>query len=264
MIRLDNVDVTFNAGTANENRALRGLDLSIEEGEFVTVIGSNGAGKSTVLGVLSGEVLPSAGSVSIDNIDVTRWPTPRRASMVARVFQDPMAGTCEGLTIRENMALAARRGAERGLSPALKRDYQKLFETKLASLGLGVEKRLKDRMGLLSGGQRQAITLVMASLMPMKILLLDEHTAALDPKTGDFVMALTDSIVKEQGLTTLMVTHSMRQAISYGTRTVMLHAGKVVLDVKGSERKGLTIQDLLKLFSDIKGEELDDDALILS
>jgi len=263
MISLSDIQVTFNPGTAIETRALRGLDLEIPAGQFVTVIGSNGAGKSTFLGVLSGETLPDQGRVSIDGQDVSRWPTPKRAGLVARVFQDPMAGTCESLTIEENMALAAARGHGRGLSRAVAHDLRDLFAERLASLGLGLEKRLKDRMGLLSGGQRQAITLVMATLNPMKILLLDEHTAALDPKTAHFVMELTDSIVRKGCLTTLMVTHSMRQALDYGDRTVMLHAGKVVLDVSGSERQGLTVEDLMHMFSKVRGEELDDDKLIL-
>jgi putative ABC transport system ATP-binding protein len=263
MIALNDVHVTFNARTAIETRALRGLDLEIPAGQFVTVIGSNGAGKSTLLGVLSGETLPQVGSVTVEDQDVTNWPTPRRAALVARVFQDPMAGTCETLTIEENMALAAARGRRRGLARAVAHDLREQFAERLASLGLGLEKRLKDRMGLLSGGQRQAITLVMATLNPMKILLLDEHTAALDPKTATFVMELTKDMIKRGCLTTLMVTHSMRQALDYGDRTVMLHAGKVVLDVAGSDRQGLKVEDLLHMFSKVRGEEVDDDALIL-
>ncbi len=263
MITLDQVRVTFNPGTAIETRALQGLDLHIPEGQFVTVIGSNGAGKSTLLGVLSGETLPQQGLVAIDAEDVTRWPTPKRAGLVARVFQDPMAGTCEALSIEENMALAAARGHRRGLGRAVAPALRGLFRERLASLGLGLENRLKDRMGLLSGGQRQAITLVMATLNPMKILLLDEHTAALDPKTAAFVMELTNDIVRRSALTTLMVTHSMRQALDYGDRTVMLHGGKVVLDVAGDDRKGLSVEDLLHMFTKVRGEQLDDDALIL-
>lgn len=263
MIRLDAVHVTFNAGTASETRALRGLDLSIAEGEFVTVIGSNGAGKSTLLGVLSGEVAPGQGRVLIDQQDVTRWPTPRRAPLVARVFQDPMAGTCENLTVEENLALAHRRGQGRGLGRAVRDELRELFRERLAQLNLGLESRLDDRIGLLSGGQRQAITLVMAALQPMKILLLDEHTAALDPKTAAFVMDLTDRIVGGGKLTTLMVTHSMRQALDHGHRTVMLHQGRVVLDVAGDQRRGLKVEDLLHMFEKVRGQEIDDDALLL-
>jgi putative ABC transport system ATP-binding protein len=263
MISVEDVHLTFNPGTAIETKALQGLDLQIPAGQFVTVIGSNGAGKSTMLGVLSGETIPSRGRIRIDEQDVTTWPTPKRAGLVARVFQDPMAGTCEALTIEENMALAAARGHRRGLSHAVAHDLRGLFAERLATLGLGLEKRLKDRMGLLSGGQRQAITLVMATLNPMKILLLDEHTAALDPKTASFVMDLTDEIVRKDSLTTLMVTHSMRQALDYGDRTVMLHGGRVVLDVAGDDRQGLKVEDLLHMFEKVRGEELDDDALLL-
>ena len=264
MIAVEDVHVTFNPGTAIETRALQGLDLHIPAGQFVTVIGSNGAGKSTLLGVLSGETIPGKGKIAIDETDVTTWSTPKRAGLVARVFQDPMAGTCEALTIEENMALAAARGHTRGLSRAVAHNLRDMFAERLSSLGLGLDKRLKDRMGLLSGGQRQAITLVMATLNPMKILLLDEHTAALDPKTAAFVMDLTDTIVRKGCLTTLMVTHSMRQALDYGDRTVMLHGGKVVLDVAGSDRQGLTVEDLLHMFTKVRGEVIDDDKLILS
>ncbi|WP_142847810.1 ABC transporter ATP-binding protein [Telmatospirillum sp. J64-1] len=263
MISVSDVHVTFNPGTPVETRALRGLSLDIPAGEFVTVIGSNGAGKSTMLGVLSGEVFPDTGRIAIDEQDVTRWPTPKRAPLVARVFQDPMAGTCEGLTIEENMALAWSRGHRRGLGRAVTNDLRDIFREKLALLGLGLENRLGDRMGLLSGGQRQAITLVMATLNPMKILLLDEHTAALDPKTAAFVMDLTDRIVQDGKLTTLMVTHSMRQALDHGHRTVMLHEGRVVLDVAGSERKGMKVEDLLHMFEKVRGQQIDDDALLL-
>ena len=263
MIAVENVHVTFNPGTAIETKALQGLDLQIPAGQFVTVIGSNGAGKSTMLGILSGETIPQTGRVSIDDQDVTTWPTPKRAQLVARVFQDPMAGTCEALTIEENMALAAARGHRRGLAYAVAHNLRDLFEERLATLELGLEKRLRDRMGLLSGGQRQAITLVMATLNPMKILLLDEHTAALDPKTASFVMERTNSIVRKDKLTTLMVTHSMRQALDYGDRTVMLHAGRVVLDVMGEQRKDMKVEDLLHMFEKVRGEVLDDDALLL-
>lgn len=263
MIAVKDVHVTFNPGTPIETRALRGLDLDIPAGQFVTVIGTNGAGKSTMLGVLSGEAAPQRGSVEIDGQDVTRWSTPQRAGLVARVFQDPMAGTCEGLTIEENMALAQSRGRKRGFSRAVREELRGTFHDRLARLGLGLEKRMKDRMDLLSGGQRQAITLIMATLNPMKILLLDEHTAALDPKTAAFVMELTDQIVTEGGLTTLMVTHSMRQALDHGHRTVMLHQGRVVLDVAGDQRKGMKVEDLLHMFEKVRGEELSDDALLL-
>lgn len=263
MIDAQDLHVVFNAGTAIENCALRGLALILPEGQFVTVIGSNGSGKSTFLNVLSGEVTPETGGVLIGGEDVTGWSTPKRAGLVARVFQDPMAGTCEGLSIVENLALASSRGRRRGFTAAVRPALSDMFRDKIASLGLGLEGRLGDRMGLLSGGQRQALSLVMATLNPMKVLLLDEHTAALDPKTAAFVMELTDRLVGDGGLTTLMVTHSMRQALDHGDRTVMLHEGKVVLDVSGDERKGMKVEDLLHMFERVRGEEIDDDALIL-
>lgn len=264
MIVAENLKLTFGRGTPLENPALRGLNLRIAAGEFVTVIGSNGAGKSTVLNALSGETLVDEGRILIGDKDVTRLPTHKRAGLVARVFQDPLAGTCEELTIEENMALAFRRGQRRSLKPAVRREYQERFREQLAHLGLGLENRLGDKMGLLSGGQRQAVSLLMATLNPSRILLLDEHTAALDPRTGHFVLELTKRIVAEQGLTTLMVTHSMKQALEVGTRTIMLHQGQVCFDIHGREREGLEVKDLLALFEAQRGESLDDDGLLLS
>lgn len=263
MIRAEDIHVTFNPGTAIETHALRGLSLEIPDGQFVTVIGSNGAGKSTYLNVVAGEISADSGRVTIDGTDVTGWPTARRAGLVARVFQDPMAGTCEELTIEENLALAGSRGHRRGLSRAVDANRRDEFRTRIAALGLGLENRLTDRMGLLSGGQRQAVSLLMATLNPTRILLLDEHTAALDPKTASFVLQLTDQIVNELQLTTLMVTHSMRQALDHGDRTIMLHEGKVVLDVAGEQRKGMKVEDLLHMFEKVRGQEVDDDALVL-
>ncbi|MGK9169776.1 ABC transporter ATP-binding protein [Inquilinus limosus] len=264
MIRVEDIHVTFGRGTPLENRALRGIDLTIPGGQFVTVIGSNGAGKSTLLNVLSGDASPERGRVEIDGVDVTRWPAPKRAGLVARVFQDPMAGTCEGLSIEENMALAYARGRARGFASALDGPRRKVFRDKLAVLGLGLENRLGDAMGQLSGGQRQAVSLLMATLAGMKILLLDEHVAALDPRTADFVLRLTRRIIEEQKLTALMVTHSMRDALDHGNRTVMLHEGQVAFDVAGDQRHGLDVPDLLKLFSTVRGEQLDDDSLLLA
>lgn len=263
MIKARGLTATFNPGTPMETRALRGIDLDIPPGQFVTVIGSNGAGKSTLLNALTGDVALASGSVVVDGVDVTGWAPPRRAALLARVFQDPMAGTCEALTIEENLALAAARGRPRGLKLALGGAVRDQFRAKLRELGLGLEARLADKMGLLSGGQRQAVSLLMATLRPMKILLLDEHTAALDPKTAEFVLELTDSIVKAQGLTTLMVTHSMRQALDHGHRTVMLHEGRVAFDVAGDARTGLDVPDLLALFSRVRGQVLADDSLLL-
>jgi putative ABC transport system ATP-binding protein len=255
--------ITFNPGTPIENRALRGLNLTIPTGQFVTVIGSNGAGKSTFLNALSGDLLVDTGEISIDGSDVTRLTAWQRSHLVSRVFQDPLAGTCEALTIEENMALAWRRGAGRGLRFAVNKDLRERFRAKLRLLNLGLENRLSDRIGLLSGGQRQAVSLLMASLQPSKILLLDEHTAALDPKTAGFVLELTAKIVEEDRLTAMMVTHSMRQALDFGSRTVMLHEGRVILDVSGDERRGMDVPDLLQMFERTRGEALADDALLL-
>jgi putative ABC transport system ATP-binding protein len=264
MLRAHRLEITFNPGTPIENRALRGLDLQIPTGQFVTVIGSNGAGKSTLLNAVSGDLIVDRGSIQIDGIDVTKKAAWQRSGLVARVFQDPMAGTCEALTIEENMALAYKRGARRGLGFSLNRHVREEFRAKLRILNLGLENRLGDRMGLLSGGQRQAVSLLMASLQPSRILLLDEHTAALDPKTAAFVLDLTAKIVEGAKLTTMMVTHSMRQALDYGERTVMLHEGRVILDVAGTERKGLDVPDLLRMFEKTRGEKLDDDKLLLA
>jgi len=264
MIEARGLVKVFNRGTPMETPALRAIDLDIPEGTFVTVIGSNGAGKSTLLNGLTGETRLDGGRIRIDDLDVTRWPAPKRARLVARVFQDPMAGTCEALTIEENLALAEARGRRRGLSPAIDQRKRAIFRDHLASLGLGLENRLGDRMGLLSGGQRQAVSLLMATLRPSKILLLDEHTAALDPATAQLVMTLTEKIVTNHRLTTLMVTHSMKQALEHGTRTVMLHEGRVVFDVAGERRQGLTVGDLLNLFRRARGEALDDDSLLLT
>ncbi|MDW5315587.1 ABC transporter ATP-binding protein [Rhizobium sp. PL01] len=263
MIKLDNIQVIFGKGTPLQKQALNGVNLTIEEGTFVTVIGSNGAGKSTVLSVLAGDVLPSAGKVTIGNQDVTRKGTAARAGLVARVFQDPLAGSCGALSIEENLALAARRGETRGLTPALGTKRREHFRERIAELNLGLENRMKDRMDLLSGGQRQAVSLVMATLAGSEVLLLDEHTAALDPGMAEFIMNLTQKIVSERKLTALMVTHSMRQALDFGHRTIMLHAGEVVLDVSGDSRKTLQVEDLIAMFRKIRGQTLDDDALLI-
>lgn len=263
MIKVGELQLTFNQGTPIENHVLRGLNLNISEGEFVTIIGSNGAGKSSLLNVISGDLLSDSGSVIINRKNVTRWPAWKRAGLVSRVFQDPMVGTCENLTIEENLAIAYNRGHSFTLSPALNRKLRTIFKEKLATLNLGLENRLSDMMGLLSGGQRQAVSLLMSTLQPSKILLLDEHTAALDPKTAQFVLELTDQIVSKNHLTTMMVTHSMKQALEYGNRTVMLHQGQVVLDVSGEERTKLTVNDLLAMFEKTRGEKVTDDALLL-
>ena len=264
MLKATNLNITFNAGTPIETRALQGMSVTIPSGQFVTVIGTNGAGKSTFLNAVSGDLEVDSGSILIDETEVANQPVWKRAGLVARVFQDPMAGTCEDLTIEENMALAQQRGNRRGLSWAVKTSQRDYYREQLARLNLGLENRLTDRIGLLSGGQRQAVSLLMAALQPSRILLLDEHTAALDPRTADFVLELTNTLVTEKNLTSMMVTHSMRQALDIGDRTLMLHQGKVVLDVAGEERKGMQIADLLAMFEQVRGEEITDDALLLS
>ena len=264
MIHVDGVSVVFNAGTALENRALQGLSVEIPSGQFVTVIGSNGAGKSTLLNVIAGELPVASGRLVIGGRDVTALSAAQRSGLVARVFQDPRAGTCETLTIEENLALADSRGGTRGLRLALGTERRARFRAALARLGLGLENRLRDPIGLLSGGQRQATSLLMASLQPMQILLLDEHVAALDPRTAGFVLDLTRRVIGEAGLTALMVTHSMRHALALGDRTLMLHEGRVVLDISGEERKRMTVADLVARFRTQHGEELDSDSLLLA
>lgn len=264
MLRTKNLELTFHPGTPIENRVLRGLSLEIPTGQFVTVIGSNGAGKSTFLNAVSGDLTVDHGSIEIAGTDVTRRAAWQRSGLVARVFQDPMAGTCEALTIEENMALAWARGEKRGLRFSVTKPMREMFRERLRILGLGLENRLQDRIGLLSGGQRQAVSLLMAALKPSRILLLDEHTAALDPKTAAFVLQLTAKIVESAKLTAMMVTHSMRQALDFGHRTVMLHEGRVILDVAGTERAGLDVPDLLHMFEKTRGEQLDDDKLLLA
>jgi putative ABC transport system ATP-binding protein len=263
VISVQDIKVVFGKGTPLEKKALNGINLTIEQGSFVTVIGSNGAGKSTLLGVLAGDVLASEGKVTIGTTDVTRKQTAARAGLVARVFQDPLTGSCGAMSIEENLALAARRGERRGLVSALGPKRREHFRERIGELNLGLENRMADRMDLLSGGQRQAVSLVMATLAGSEVLLLDEHTAALDPGMAEFVMGLTDKIVSERKLTTLMVTHSMRQALDYGHRTIMLHGGEIVLDVSGDNRKDLQVEDLIAMFRKMRGQTLDDDALLI-
>ena len=262
MMQLRDLFKTFNPGTPIENPALRGINLHIAAGEFVTVIGSNGSGKSTMLNAISGDLLVDSGEIIIDGKDVTRLNAWQRAGAVARVFQDPMIGTCEALSIEENLALSLQRGQRRGLKRAVRAELHDLFRSKLEHLNLGLENRLSDRMGLLSGGQRQAVSLLMASLQPSRMLLLDEHTAALDPKTASFVLKLTDQIVAENNLTALMVTHSMRQALDHGSRTIMLHQGRVVLDISGEERARMDVPDLLAMFERSHREAISAEALL--
>ena len=262
MISVDHLTVTFNQGTPLENTVLNDFNLNIKQGQFVTVIGSNGAGKSTLLNAISGEVNSNQGQILLDQQDITAWPVHKRAPYLARVFQDPLSGTCENLSIEENLALAQLRTQPHSLSRAAKKSYRLRFIDKLKTLQLGLENRLNDKIGLLSGGQRQAVSLLMASLQPMKLLLLDEHTAALDPKTAQFILALTNDIIRAEKLTALMITHSMKQALSVGDRTIMLHQGKLALDIEGEQRDNMDIQDLIDRFHQ-NHSALDDDALLL-
>lgn len=263
MIELNNIKKIFNRGTVNENTAIQGLNLSIKDGEFVTVIGSNGAGKSTMLNLLAGLMFPDEGNITVGGKDITKLPDFTRASFIGTVFQDPLSGTAKSLTIEENMAIAAKRGQKRWFRKGVNRKNRAIFMERLAELGLGLENRLKTNAGLLSGGQRQCLTLLMAAMAQPKILLLDEHTAALDPKTAELVMTLTDKIIKEDGLTAMMVTHNMKQAIEYGSRIIMMHGGEIVLDIAGDDKKGLTVRDLLDMFEKVRGQALSDDKLLL-
>ena len=264
MLEIQNVSKTFNAGTVNEKTALNGLNLKLNEGDFVTVIGGNGAGKSTMLNAVAGVWPIDEGKILIDGIDVTKLSEHQRAAYIGRVFQDPMTGTAATMQIEENLALAARRGKRRGLRVGITKAERERYRELLKSLDLGLEDRLTARVGLLSGGQRQALTLLMATLKRPKLLLLDEHTAALDPKTAAKVMELTDRIVREGQLTTLMITHNMRDAIQYGNRLIMLHDGHVILDIAGEEKKKLTVPDLLEQFTKASGDEFANDRAILS
>ena len=264
MLELKNISKTFFPGTVHEKTALDNLSLTLHEGDFVTVIGGNGAGKSTMLNAIAGTFSVDSGSILIDGKDVTRLPEFKRAALLGRVFQDPMMGTAPTMQIQENLALAARRGKHRGLKWGITPQEEQEYYQKLKDLDLGLEDRMKAKVGLLSGGQRQALTLLMAALQKPKLLLLDEHTAALDPRTAAKVLELSDKIVEENHLTTMMITHNMKDAIAHGHRLIMMDAGHVVLDISGEEKKKLTVSDLLTLFSKASGTEANDDKLLLS
>ena len=263
MLELNNVSKTFNPGTINAKTALRGLNLKLNDGDFVTVIGGNGAGKSTMLNAIAGVFDIDGGSIVIDGEDITRRSEHKRAAFIGRVFQDPMMGTAPTMTIEENLALAARRGRRRTLAWGIRKAERSEFRDRLASLGLGLEDRMTTRAGLLSGGQRQALTLLMASLVKPRLLLLDEHTAALDPATAGRVLELSDEIVSEDHLTTLMVTHNMRDAIAHGNRLIMMNEGRIVLDIAGEEKKRLTVDSLLAKFSRAAGEDMVTDRVLI-
>ena len=263
MLELKNIYKTFNPGTINEKRALNGLNLKLNEGDFVTVIGGNGAGKSTMLNAVAGTWPVDEGQILIDNIDVTKLSEHKRAAYLGRVFQDPMTGTAGTMGIEENLALAKRRGKSRLLRPGITKAEREEYRELLKILGLGLEDRLTSKVGLLSGGQIQALTLLMATLQKPKLLLLDEHTAALDPKTAAKVLEITDMIVNRDHLTTLMITHNMKDAIAHGNRLIMMMEGKIILDIQGEEKKKLTVKDLLDQFERASGEEFSNDSALL-
>ncbi len=248
MIELKNIDVTFGMDTPLEHRVFRNLSLKIENQQFVTVIGGNGAGKSTLMNVISGDIRVDKGNIFLDEKDVTNWKPEQRAALISRVFQDPLLGTYADLSIEENLSIAYSRGQKRTLAPALNSSLREYFRECLASIGIGLENRLKDKMGLLSGGQRQAVSLLMATLRPAKILLLDEHTAALDPKMEQLILKLTQRLIDEHKLTALMITHCMQQALDFGTRTLVMHQGKIVRDLVGKERLSLQASELIPFF----------------
>ena len=264
MLELKNIKKTFFPGTVNEKVALKGIDLVLEEGDFVTSIGGTGAGKSTMLNAISGGWKPDCGQVIIDGVDVTHLPEYKRAKYLGRVFQDPMMGTAKDMEIEENLALALRRGKRRGLKWRITREERENYRRILADLDLGLETRLTHKVGLLSGGQRQAVTLLMATINTPKVLLLDEHTAALDPKTAAKVLEITDRIVEKDHLTTLMITHNMQDAIDHGNRLIMMHEGSIIIDVKGEEKKKLTVPDLLAMFANASGKAFANDRAMLS
>lgn len=264
MLKLDNIHKTFNPGTINEKIALNGVNLTLNEGDFVTVIGGNGAGKSTTLNAIAGVWPIDSGKIYIGGDDVTKLSEHKRAKYLGRVFQDPMTGTATTMSIEENMAIAARRGEKRGLSWGITHQERDTYREMLKTLDLGLEDRLTSKVGLLSGGQRQAITLLMASIKKPKLLLLDEHTAALDPKTAAKVLEISDKIIAENHLTAMMVTHNMKDAIAHGNRLIMMHEGKVILNISGEEKKKLTVEDLLHQFEKVSGEEFANDKALLS
>ncbi|MDY5114343.1 ABC transporter ATP-binding protein [Bilifractor sp. HCP3S3_D3] len=263
MLEVKNISKTFNPGTINEKKALRGVSLTLNDGDFVTVIGGNGAGKSTLLNAIAGVWPVDTGSITIDGQNVTGFPDYRRASLIGRVFQDPMTGTAATMQIDENLALARRRGARRGLRWGVTAAERNEYREQLKILNLGLEDRLTAKVGLLSGGQRQALTLLMATLQKPKLLLLDEHTAALDPKTAEKVLNATEKIINRDHLTALMITHNMKDAITHGNRLIMMHEGNIIYDVSGEEKKNLTVSQLLDKFEEVSGNEFANDKMML-
>ena len=263
MLEIRNISKTFNKGTINEKKALDSVNLNLNPGDFVTIIGGNGAGKSTTLNAIAGAWYVDAGQIIVDGTDITRLPEHKRAAYLGRVFQDPMTGTASTMSIEENMAIAARRGERRGLRWGISKKEREEYKRQLRELNLGLEDRLSSKVGLLSGGQRQAITLLMAAARKPKLLLLDEHTAALDPKTAAKVLEISDKIIAEHGLTAMMVTHNMKDAIAHGNRLIMMHEGKIIYDVSGEEKKKLHVSDLLAKFEEASGDEFANDRMML-
>mgnify|MGYP004612330313 FL=1 len=263
MLELKDVKKTFNPGTINEKKALNGVTITLEDGDFVTIIGGNGAGKSTTLNAIAGVWPIDSGSIIINGTNITGLPEHKRAKFLGRVFQDPMTGTAASMEIQENLALASKRGKSRGLKWGITRKEKEEYHELLKTLNLGLEDRMTSKVGLLSGGQRQALTLLMATLKKPELLLLDEHTAALDPKTAANVLELSDKIIAENNLTAMMVTHNMHDAIIHGTRLIMRNEGKIIYDVRGEEKKNLTVEQLLKKFEEVSGGELDNDRMLL-
>ncbi|WP_243358761.1 ABC transporter ATP-binding protein [Fundidesulfovibrio terrae] len=263
MLTLSGITKRFHKGSINEVLALDGVDLDIRKGDFITVIGSNGAGKSTTLNCIAGCFMPDKGSITLNSETITTWPEYKRARFIGRVFQDPLMGSAASLSIEENMALADRRGKVRGLSAGVKAKDRERYRELLSRIGLGLENRLKDKVGLLSGGQRQSLTMIMATMVRPEILLLDEHTAALDPKTAGHVLELTDKLVESEKLTTLMVTHNMNHALKLGNRLIMMHQGRVILDIDGEKKSRFNVEDLLERFFTLKGEAFSSDKMLL-
>ncbi|MDR2825884.1 MAG: ABC transporter ATP-binding protein [Deltaproteobacteria bacterium] len=262
MLRINQLVKSFFKGTINEVLAMNGLNLNVKPGEFVSIIGSNGAGKSSLMNCIAGAYTPDSGQIILDGSDITLWPEYRRSKLIGRVFQDPLSGTCASMTIEENMALAYRRGKTRGLSRGMQKSEREFFREALSRLDLGLESRLQDAAGLLSGGQRQSLTLLMATLVRPTLLLLDEHTAALDPKTARLTMNLTQELVETEQLTTLMITHNMQQALNYGHRLIMMHRGKIMLDLNKDEKSRLTVQHLLEKFSSVTPDQMTDKMIL--
>lgn len=263
MLKIENLTKIFNKGSINEKVALRNISVTIGEGEFVTVIGGNGAGKTTLLNCISGVFKTDEGKIILNQTDITRTPEYKRSAYIGRVFQDPLVGTAFDMTIEENLAIAYSRNKARGLTPGITKAESAFFRERLAMLDLGLENRMKEKVGRLSGGQRQALTLLMATIVRPKLLLLDEHTAALDPSIAAKVLELTDEIVKENNICTLMITHNMKAALEHGTRTLMMHEGKIILDIQGKEREGITVDWLIEQFSRRSGTDLDNDRMLL-